>query len=51
MFSKLEQIWKVRDLRNNIFCSGILGCRFAAHIPIPGVDAIALKNLFASIKY
>ncbi len=50
MFSKLEQIWKARDLRNNIlFVLGILVVfRFAAHIPIPGVDAIALKNLFAS---
>lgn len=50
MFNKLEQIWKARDLRNNIlFVLGMLVVfRFAAHIPIPGVDAVALKNLFAS---
>lgn len=50
MFNKLEQIWKARDLRNNIlFVLGMLVVfRFAAHIPVPGVDAVALKNLFAS---
>jgi len=50
MFDKLEQIWKARDLRNNIlFVLGMLVIfRLAAHIPIPGVDAVALKNLFAS---
>ncbi len=50
MFNKLEQIWKAKDLRNNIlFVLGMLVVfRFAAHIPIPGVDAVALKNLFAS---
>jgi len=50
MFSKLEQIWKAKDLRNNIlFVLGMLVVfRFAAHIPVPGVNAVALKNLFAS---
>ncbi len=50
MFDKLEQIWKARDLRNNIlFVLGMLVIfRLAAHIPVPGVNAIALKNLFAS---
>ena len=50
MFGKLEQIWKARDLRNNIlFVLGMLVIfRFAAHIPVPGVNAVALKNLFAS---
>lgn len=50
MFNKLEQIWKAKDLRNNIlFVLGMLvAFRFAAHIPIPGVNAVALKNLFAS---
>ncbi len=50
MFSKLEQIWKAKDLRNNIlFVLGMLVIfRLAAHIPIPGVNAVALKNLFAS---
>ena len=50
MFDKLLQIWKARDLRNNIlFVLGMLVIfRLAAHIPIPGVNAVALKNLFAS---
>ncbi len=50
MFDKLEQIWKAKDLRNNIlFVLGMLVVfRLAAHIPVPGVNAIALKNLFAS---
>lgn len=50
MFDKLEQIWKARDLRNNIlFVLGMLVVfRLAAHIPVPGVNAVALKNLFAS---
>ncbi len=49
MLAKLTQIWKVRDLRASIlFVLGMLVIfRLAAHIPIPGVDAVALKNLFA----
>jgi preprotein translocase subunit SecY len=50
MFDKLTQIWKARDLRNSIlFVLGMLVIfRLAAHIPIPGVNAVALKSLFAS---
>lgn len=50
MLAKLEQIWKARDLRNSVlFVLGMLVIfRFAAHIPVPGVDVAALKNLFAS---
>lgn len=53
MFAKIEQIWKARDLRRSIlFILGILVIfRLAAHIPIPGVDAVALKNLFASNQF
>lgn len=53
MFAKIEQIWKARDLRNSVlFILGILVLfRLAAHIPIPGVDAVALKNLFASNQF
>ncbi|MBI5733853.1 MAG: preprotein translocase subunit SecY [Candidatus Kerfeldbacteria bacterium] len=50
MWQKLEQIWKTPDLRNNILF--VLAClavfRLAAHLPIPGVDTIALRNFFAS---
>lgn len=50
MFDKLIQIWKARDLRNDILfvLAMLVIFRFAAHIPIPGVNALALKNLFAS---
>jgi len=50
MWDKIKQIWKARDLRNNIlFVLGMLVIfRFAAHIPIPGVNAQALQDLFAS---
>ena len=50
MWDKIKQIWKIKDLRNRIlFVLGMLVIfRFAAHIPIPGVDAQALQDLFAS---
>ncbi len=50
MWAKLEQIVKTPDLRNNLFF--VLGClvvfRLAAHLPIPGVNPIALRNFFGS---
>lgn len=50
---KLEQIWKVKELRNNVlFVLGILAIfRLLAHIPVPGIDASALKQLFASNQF
>jgi len=50
MYDKLIQIWRARDLRNSIlFILGMLAIfRLAAHIPIPGVDAQALKDFFGS---
>lgn len=47
---KLIQIWKARDLRNSIlFVLAMLAIfRVAAHIPVPGVDTVALKDFFAS---
>jgi len=50
MFDKLIQIWKARDLRNSIlFVLVMLAIfRVAAHIPVPGVNAMALKDFFAS---
>lgn len=50
MWQKIEQIWKTPDLRNSILF--VLAClaifRVAAHIPIPGVNIVALRNFFAS---
>lgn len=50
MFEKLNQIWKVKDLRKSIIfvLLMLVVFRLAAHIPIPGVNAVALKNLFAN---
>ena len=50
MWEKIKQIWKIKDLRNRILfvLAMLVIFRFAAHIPIPGVDAQALQDLFAS---
>ena len=50
MFEKLNQIWKVKDLRKSIIfvLLMLVVFRLAAHIPIPGVNSVALKNLFAN---
>lgn len=49
MFDKLKQIWKAKDLRKKILFVAMIMLifRFAAHIPIPGVDALALQGLFS----
>jgi preprotein translocase subunit SecY len=46
MWEKIQKIWKIKDLRNNILIViGLLVIfRFTAHIPVPGVDTSALKN-------
>lgn len=46
----LKQIWKIRDLRNSLLFILIMLVlfRFLAHIPIPGVNAEALRSLFES---
>jgi len=48
MFDKFLQIWKAKDLRDSvIFVLAMLVIfRFAAHIPIPGVNTADLKNFF-----
>src|SRR3989338_2773338 len=45
---KLIQIWKIKDLRKSIlFVAAMLVVfRIAAHIPIPGIDTVALQQLF-----
>ncbi|MCG2700883.1 preprotein translocase subunit SecY [Candidatus Parcubacteria bacterium] len=50
MFNKLIQIWKAKDLRNSILyvLAMLVIFRFAAHIPVPGVNTEALKELFGS---
>lgn len=48
MYEKISQIWKAKDLRKNLlFILGMLVIfRLAAHIPIPGINIAALRNLF-----
>ncbi len=48
MRDHLKKIWKAKDLRSKILFVAIMMVlfRFAAHIPIPGVDAGALAQLF-----
>lgn len=50
MLNKLHQIWQAKDLRNSILfvLTMMVIFRFAAHIPIPGVDLAALQNFFSS---
>ncbi len=50
MFNKLIQIWKAKDLRNSILyvLAMLVIFRFAAHIPVPGVNTEALKDIFGS---
>ncbi len=50
MFKKLIQVWKIKDLRNNIlFVLGILIIfRIAAQIPMPGINVAALKDYFSN---
>ncbi len=50
---KIKQIFKIPDLKKSIlFVLGmIVVFRFAAHIPMPGVDVRALKDLFGSNQF
>ncbi len=50
MINKITQIWKIKDLRKNILFVVLMLVifRFAAHIPIPGIDADALRTFFGS---
>lgn len=50
MWEKLIKIWKSKDLRKKIFfvLALLAVFRFAAHIPIPGVDVQNLRNFFSS---
>ena len=50
LYNKLIQIWKARDLRNNILfvLTMLVIFRLAAHIPVPGVDTSALKDFFGN---
>ncbi|KKU07358.1 MAG: Protein translocase subunit SecY [Candidatus Magasanikbacteria bacterium GW2011_GWA2_45_39] len=50
MLERLGHIWKIKDLRRDVlFVLGMLVIfRLLAHIPIPGVDVVALRRFFQS---
>jgi preprotein translocase subunit SecY len=50
MLAKLQQIWKAKDVRNSILyvLALLIVFRIAAHIPIPGIDIIELRQYFES---
>ncbi|MBI2551031.1 preprotein translocase subunit SecY [Candidatus Uhrbacteria bacterium] len=49
----LRRLWKTKDVRSSIlFVLFILVLfRVAAHIPIPGIDQVALSNFFSQNQY
>lgn len=46
MWEKIQRVWKIKDVRNNIlFVIGLLVVfRLVAHIPVPGVNSANLRN-------
>jgi preprotein translocase subunit SecY len=51
--NKLSLIWKTKDLRKKIIVVLILllATRVLAHVPIPGIDATALKSFFQANQF
>ena len=49
MWEKIQQVWKIKDIRNKIlFVVGALVIfRLVAHIPIPGVNLANLRQFLA----
>jgi preprotein translocase subunit SecY len=49
MFDRLAQVWKIPEIRNKIlFVAGLLVVyRLVAHIPVPGVNILNLRNFLA----
>ena len=49
MWKKIKRIWHIKDLRNSILfvLSMLILFRIAAHIPVPGVDPVGLKQFLA----
>lgn len=49
MWDRIQQIWKIKDIRNNILfvIALLIIYRLVAHIPIPGVNLENLRNYLA----
>lgn len=50
MIEKIRKIWKIRDLRNSIIFVLLMMVifRLFAHVPVPGVNIVALRDIFSS---
>jgi preprotein translocase subunit SecY len=48
MFANLKKIWNLKDLRGRILLSIslLVGYRILAHIPLPGLNAVEVKQFF-----
>jgi preprotein translocase subunit SecY len=53
MFEKLKRFWRLTDLRNKILLTILILviARFAAHIPIPGIDISKLEQFFRGNQF
>lgn len=49
MWNRIQKIWKIKEVRNNIFfvVALLVVFRLVAHIPIPGVDLANLRSYLA----
>ncbi len=49
MWEKIEQVWKIKDIRNNILfvVAMLVVFRLASHVPVPGVNVENLKSYLA----
>ncbi|MEK7681134.1 MAG: preprotein translocase subunit SecY [Patescibacteria group bacterium] len=49
MWNKIQQVWKIKDIRNKILfvVAMLVVFRIIAHIPIPGVNLENLRNFLA----
>jgi preprotein translocase subunit SecY len=50
ILTTIVSAWKIPELRRRLLFTALIFVvfRLAAHIPVPAVDTVALKNLFAS---
>lgn len=53
VIDRIARIWNLKDLRNKILFVFVMLVifRFAAHVPIPGVNIENLKNLFSQSQF
>jgi len=49
MWEKIEQVWKIKDIRNNVLFVLVMLVvfRLASHVPVPGVNVANLRDYLA----